>query len=388
MRQRLVRMLGGVALAAALVGSAAGCGGSDDKASGGGDKCGLKIAFVGALTGGSANLGINIRNGAQMAIDEYNAGHKGCEVTYVQKDSQGKEDVVSPIAKELVKDDKIIGSVGPAFSGETQTAMPTYEEAKLPMITPSATRPSLSTNGWKMFHRAVANDDSQGPAAANYIKSVLNAQKVFVMDDQSAYGTGLADNVKRVLGSLVVDTDKVQKDVTKDFSGSITKIRASGATVVFYGGYYQEAGLLVKQMRAQGLKDVALVAGDGVADAGLAEVAGKENAAGTVVTCPCAPASAAKGNFIPSYKAKFGQDAGTYSDVGYDAANIFLKGIDAGNTTRDKMNTYLGTVDYEGVANKYKFTDKGELDPSRFIVWAFKFDAAGQQVPEKEIPRS
>ena len=387
MRQRLVRVLGGVTLAVALVGSAAACGGNDNGNSSS-DKCGLKLAFVGALTGGSANLGINMRNGAQLAIDEYNAKNKGCEVTYVQKDSQGKEDVVSPIAKEIVKDQKLIGSIGPAFSGETQTAMPTYEEGKLPMITPSATRPSLSTNGWKTFHRAVANDDSQGPAAANYIKSVLNAQKVFVMDDQSAYGTGIADNVKKVLGSLVVDTDKVQKDVTKDFAGSITKIRASGATAVFYGGYYQEAGLLLKQMRGAGLKDVILVAGDGVADAGLSEVAGKENAAGTVVTCPCAPATAAKGNFLPSYKAKFNQDAGTYSDVAYDAANIFLKGIEAGNTTREKMNAYLGTIDYEGVANKYKFTATGELDPSRFIVWAFKFDASGQQVPDKEIPRS
>jgi len=386
-RQRLVRVLGGVTLAVALVGSAAACGGNDNGNSSS-DKCGLKLAFVGALTGGSANLGINMRNGAQLAIDEYNAKNKGCEVTYVQKDSQGKEDVVSPIAKEIVKDQKLIGSIGPAFSGETQTAMPTYEEGKLPMITPSATRPSLSTNGWKTFHRAVANDDSQGPAAANYIKSVLNAQKVFVMDDQSAYGTGIADNVKKVLGSLVVDTDKVQKDVTKDFAGSITKIRASGATAVFYGGYYQEAGLLLKQMRGAGLKDVILVAGDGVADAGLSEVAGKENAAGTVVTCPCAPATAAKGNFLPSYKAKFNQDAGTYSDVAYDAANIFLKGIEAGNTTREKMNAYLGTIDYEGVANKYKFTATGELDPSRFIVWAFKFDASGQQVPDKEIPRS
>jgi branched-chain amino acid transport system substrate-binding protein len=380
-------VLGGVTLAVALVGSAAACGGNDNGNSSS-DKCGLKLAFVGALTGGSANLGINMRNGAQLAIDEYNAKNKGCEVTYVQKDSQGKEDVVSPIAKEIVKDQKLIGSIGPAFSGETQTAMPTYEEGKLPMITPSATRPSLSTNGWKTFHRAVANDDSQGPAAANYIKSVLNAQKVFVMDDQSAYGTGIADNVKKVLGSLVVDTDKVQKDVTKDFAGSITKIRASGATAVFYGGYYQEAGLLLKQMRGAGLKDVILVAGDGVADAGLSEVAGKENAAGTVVTCPCAPATAAKGNFLPAYKAKFNQDAGSYSDVAYDAANIFLKGIEAGNTTREKMNAYLGTIDYEGVANKYKFTATGELDPSRFIVWAFKFDATGNPVADQEAPTS
>src|SRR6266542_2895508 len=87
--------------------------------------------------------------------------------------------------------------------------------------TDTATEPTdTATNGWKVFHRGVANDDSQGPAAANYIKKVLNAQKVFVIDDQSAYGSGLADAVKKALGSLVVDSDKVTRNVTKDFAGT------------------------------------------------------------------------------------------------------------------------------------------------------------------------
>jgi branched-chain amino acid transport system substrate-binding protein len=89
---------------------------------------------------------------------------------------------------------------------------------------------------------------------------------------------------------------------------------------------------------------------------------------------------------VADYKAKWNVDAGTYSDVAFDAANIFLGGLDAGNTTADKMNTYLSTVDYKGIANEYKFTDKGELDPSLLKVWTFKFDATGNQVADQEVP--
>lgn len=384
MRHGLARVLGGVAIATLLAGAAActggGGGGSSNK------ECGFKIAFFGALTGDAANLGINIKNGAKLAVEQYNGKHKGCEVELKEFDSQGDEKQAPGLARQLIQDKKILGVIGPAFSGESVAANPIFNEAGVPIITPSATRPSLGQSGFKVFHRAVANDDSQGPAAAGYIKAVLKAQKVFVLDDQSAYGSGLADAVKSTLGPLVADSDKVTRNVTKDFSGSITKIQASGATVVFFGGYYQEAGLLVKQMRAKGVT-ATLVAGDGVADKGFADTAGKEAAEGSIVTCPCAPASEAKGTFVADYKAKWNQDAGTYSDVAYDVANIFLQGIEKGNTTFDKMLSYLGSVQYQGIANTYKFTDKGELDPSLFIVWTFKFKN-GEQVPDQAAPKS
>ncbi len=346
---------------------------------------GMEI-HLGALTGDAANLGINMKNGAKLAVDQYNDKHKDCTAELKEFDSQGDEKQAPGLARQLIQDKKIIGVIGPAFSGESVAADPIFNEAAVTTITPSATRPSLSANSWKVFHRAVANDDSQGPAAANYIKKVLNAQKVFVIDDQSAYGAGLADNVKKTLGSLVVDTDKVTRNVTKDFAGSITKIQSSGATVVFFGGYYQEAGLLLKQMRAKGVT-ATLVAGDGVADKGLVDTAGKEASEGVIVTCPCAPATAAKGSFLTDYKTKWGQDAGTYSDVAFDVANIFLQGIEKGNTTNEKMLSYVNGVQYQGIANTYKFTDKGELDPSLFIVWTFKFKN-GEQVPDQAAPTS
>ena len=393
MRQGLARAFGGVAIAALLVGAAA-CNSSNKTTTGGassGSTCGYKIAYFGALTGSSANLGVNIEQGAELAVVQYNAKHgKDC-ITMQKFDSQGDPAVAPGLARSLVTDAKIIGVVGPPFSGESEAADPIFNDAGIPTITPSATRVSLSTHGWKIFHRAVANDGSQGPAAAAYIKNVLKADKVFVGDDQSAYGAGLADAVKGALGSaVVVGTDKTSADGRQpgnDFSGFVQKVIASGATALFYGGYYQNAGLIRKQLTAKGWKGT-LVAGDGVDDPGFAAAAGNDAAAGSYVSCPCSPASKAGGSFVADYKAQWNTDAGTYSDVAYDAANMFLKGLDAGNTTPDKMNTFLSTIQYTGVANTYKFTSVGELDPTYIKVWAFKFGADGKPVPDQEAPKS
>jgi len=387
LRQGLVRALGGVAIVALVAGAAA-CNKSSSSSSSSSSNCGYEIAYFGALTGSSANLGVNIEQGAELAVVQYNKKHGANCITIKKFDSQGKPDVAPGLARQLVTDKKIIGIVGPPFSGESEAADPIFNDAGIPTITPSATRVSLSTHGWKVFHRAVANDGAQGPGAANYIKSVLKATKVFVADDQSAYGAGLSDVVKSTLGSVVVGTDKTDADGKQtDFSATVQKVVASGATAFFYGGYYQNAGLLRKQLTAAGWKGT-LVAGDGVDDPGYATAAGNDAAAGTIVTCPCSPASKAGGTFVADYKAQWNVDAGTYSDVAFDAANIFLQGVDGGNTTPDKMNTYLGTVNYSGVANTYKFTDKGELDPSLIKVWAFKFGPDGKAAPDQETPKS
>jgi branched-chain amino acid transport system substrate-binding protein len=388
LRQGLARVIGGAAILALVAGSAACNKGSDSGTDNASSKnCGVELAYLGALTGPSANLGVNIEQGAELAVEQYNSKNgKDC-IKINKLDTQGSADVAPGLARQLVANKKIIGVVGLPFSGESQAAQPILEEAKIPNISPSATNPTLSTKGWKYFHRAVANDSAQGPAAGAYIKSVLKAEKVFVVDDQSAYGAGLAEQVSKVLGSAVAGSDKVGGEGKQtDFSATVTKVVSSGATALFYGGYYQNAGLFRKQLTAGGFKGT-LVAGDGVNDKGYIEAASKEAAEGTILTCPCAPASKAKGTFVTDYKARWNVDAGTYSDVAFDAANIFLQGIGKGNTTPDKLNQYLSTVNYEGIANKYKFTDVGELDPAQIIVWAFKV-TNGEVVPDQEAPRA
>ncbi|MFC7532769.1 branched-chain amino acid ABC transporter substrate-binding protein [Actinoplanes sp. GCM10030250] len=384
MRQVLARAIGGVAIIGLLAGSAA-CNKDTSSDTATGSNCGYKLAFFGALTGSAANLGVNISQGFELAITQYNEKKGSTCIEVAKFDSQGAAEVAPGVARSLVADKKIIGVVGPPFSGESEAADPIFEEAGLATITPSATRVSLSSKGWKTFHRAVANDDAQGPAAAAYIKDTLKAEKVFVADDQSAYGAGLADVVKTTLGAAVVASDKTEGDGKQaDFSALVQKVVSSGATALFYGGYYTNAGLIRKQLTTAGWKGT-LLGGDGMKDPGLAKAAGNAAAAGTIVTCPCSPAEAAGEEFNTAFKAKWGVPAGTYSDVAFDAANILLQGIEAGNTTTEKLNTYLSTVNYKGIANTYKWTATGELDPTLIKVWAFKFDAAGVDVADQEI---
>lgn len=370
----------------ALVAGGAACSsGGDETASG--DKCGNKIAFFGALTGSSAALGINENNGVKLAVDKYNKENADCKVELVELDSQGSPDQAPGLAQKAIDDAKILGIVGPAYSGESEAAGPLFSEAGLPTITASATNPTLAQQGWKTFFRAVGNDLSQGPAAGNYIKNVIKADRVFVIDDQSAYGAGLADEVKKVLGSAVVDSDKVQGEGKQtDFSAVVTKAKAANVKAVFYGGYYQEAGLIRKQLTAAGVT-APLVAGDGVNDGAYITSAGAAAAEGTILTCPCQPATEARGTFIEEFKALNGTDPGTYSDTAYDAANILLAGIKAGKTSREGLLEFVKNYSGEGVAASYKFVEGGELDPAQVKVWAFKVQG-GKVVPDQEIPKS
>ncbi|MFY1686677.1 branched-chain amino acid ABC transporter substrate-binding protein [Plantactinospora sp. WMMB782] len=385
MRQRIARTLGGVALVA-LVASGAACSGGGEENAAEGDACGSKIAFFGALTGSSAALGINENNGVKLAVDQYNKANPDCKVEQVELDSQGSPDQAPQLAQRAIDDEKLLGIVGPAYSGESEAANPLFSEAGLVHITPSATRPSLAEQNWKTFFRAVGNDLSQGPAAGAYIKNVLKAEKVYVIDDQSAYGAGLSDEVKKILGSAVVGSDKVQGEGKQtDFSGTATKVKSSGATAVFYGGYYQEAGLIRKQLTSAGV-NATMVAGDGVNDPAFISSAGQSAAEGTILTCPCQPANKARGSFATDYQTLHGVAPGTYSDTAFDAANILLAGIKAGKTSRADMLEFVRSYSGEGVAATYKFTEKGELDPAQVKVWAYKVQG-GQVVPDQEIPK-
>jgi branched-chain amino acid transport system substrate-binding protein len=371
----------------ALVAGGTACSSGGDDTAAGGEACGNKIAFFGALTGSSAALGINENNGVKLAVDKYNKENADCKVELVSLDSQGSPDQAPGLAQKAIDDTKILGIVGPAYSGESEAAGPLFNEAGLVTITPSATRPSLAEQKWKTFFRAVGNDFSQGPAAGNYIKNVLKADKVYVIDDQSAYGAGLADEVKKLLGPAVVGSDKVQGEGKQtEFSAVVTKVKAAGVKAIFYGGYYQEAGLIRKQLTAAGVT-APLVAGDGVNDAAYITSAGAAAAEGTILTCPCQPATEARGTFAQEYKALTGTDPGTYSDTAYDAANILLAGIKAGKTTREGLLEFVKGYSGEGVAASYKFVENGELDPAQVKVWAFKVQG-GKVVPDQEIPKS
>ncbi len=337
-------------------------------ASGGGSAaCDLKIGMFGALTGPNANLGIYIQNGVNLALDDYNAKHPTCKVGLENYDSQGDPTQAPGLAKKAIDDKKVVGIVGPAFSGESKAADPLFNEAGLVTITPSATNPALADNGWKTFFRVLGNDATQGPAAAKYIKDTLKSTKPFVMDDASEYGKGLADIVRKDLGSAVVGNDTIQQKQT-DFSASVTKVKASGADTLFFGGYSPEAAPLIKQLRDAGWKGTFVVA-DGVKDQSYIDNA-KAAAEGTIITCPCVPADVAP-DFQKAYKAKYNSDPNTYSGEGYDAATILLDGIAAGKD-RATMVDFVKSYDKKGVTKQLKFDAKGESADIK--VYAYKVE--------------
>ncbi len=372
-------------VAAALLLSA--CGGTtggtnagDNNAGGGGNKnCNLAIGFFGALTGDAANLGKNIKNGVQLAVDQHNQDNADCKVTVKEYDSQGDPAQAPGLASKAISEKNVVGLVGPAFSGESKAADPLFAEAGLVHITPSATNPALAENGWKTFFRVLGNDASQGPAAAKYIKDVMKAKAVFVVDDASEYGKGLADIVRKDLGGTVKGNDTVQQKQT-DFSATVTAIRSSKADAVFFGGYYAEAGLLVKQLRDAGIQATFVVA-DGVKDEGYI-TAGGDATEGTIITCPCLPPDKATGTFAQDYQTAFGSEPATYSAEGFDAAKVLLDGIKEGKSTREDMLGYVKTYNKPGVTKTIKFDEKGE--PAEVSVWAYKVEG-GKIVPDQEI---
>jgi branched-chain amino acid transport system substrate-binding protein len=380
-RRGYLRGFAVIAGAATLILSA--CGGEEKTTTGGGGKkCDLALGFFGALTGDAANLGINIKNGAKLKIDQYNQAHPDCKVTLKLFDSEGSPDKAPALATQAINDQSVIGIIGPAFSGESNATGDAFNEAGLTTISASATNPTLTQQGWKTFHRVLGNDASQGPAAGKYIKDTLKATKVFVIDDASDYGKGLADEVTKVAGNAA-GKDTVQQKQT-DFSATVAKVKSSGADAVFYGGYYQEAGLLVKQLREAAVK-ATFVAGDGVKDQGFITAAGAKAAEGAIVTCPCNPPEKVSGTFFEDYKkANNGAEPATYGAEAYDAATIFLAGIDAGKTSRSDMLDFVNSYDAPGITKQLKFDSTGEIEKANVVVWSY-IVKSGKIVADQEI---
>lgn len=373
-----IRRLPLVAVSAALALTAAACGGSSSDtastsgsstapssaSSGGAASGGVTLAFMGALTGPAAQLGINIKNGAKLAIDEYNASSPSTPITLKDYDTQGDPTQATNVAPTVLKD-QVVGVIGPAFSGESKTADPILDQGGIPNISASATNPLLSQNGWKTFHRVLANDDVQGPGVGDFMVKTLAAKNVAVIDDQSEYGKGLADVVATTVkkdGAQIAVRDVIDPK-SDDYSATVNKVKAAAPDAVFYGGYYAEAAKFLKQLRDSNVT-AKFVTGDGALDQKLVEGAGQA-AEGAFVSCTCVLATSSSDarvqKFITNYKKAYNSDPATYSAEGYDVATAYIMAIKAGKTTPADINTYLATEDFQGVSKHIKWEPDGEL---------------------------
>jgi branched-chain amino acid transport system substrate-binding protein len=341
--------------------------------SGGGST--LKLGFFGALTGSDAQLGINILDGEKLAVQQYLANNPSAKVSIDQFDSQGNPSQANNGATKLIGD-KVVAVIGPAFSGESAAADPIFESASIPNVSASATAVALATHGWKFFHRVLANDGVQGPADADYLAKTLHLTKVAVIDDNSTYGAGLATAVKTKLatdGATLAMSDHVDPNGA-DYGSTVNRVVSSGAAGVFYGGYYDAAGRLVKQLRAAGYKGV-FMSGDGSEDSRFVTDAGGAPAEGSYLSCPCAdethnPAAA---SFVSAYQAAFGTTPAIYSAEAYDATNFVLAAIKAGDTTGSAINTYLASNSWSGLTKTIKFQSNGNVTAS--VIYIYKVES-------------
>ncbi len=326
----------------------------------------LTIAMAGPLTGADAPFGGNVRDGAQLAVDQHNAANPGCQVQLKAFDTEGDPQKATAIAPQIVDDASIVGLVGPTWSGETKATGSVFDQAGLVALTPAATNVALSEQGWKTFFRGLSSDGVQGPSLANYLKNVAGVKKACVIDDSTDAGVGQADAVRQTLGPITDTACSISvKKGDKDFSAAVTQVKNQSPDVVVYASYYTEAALLLQQLRDAGY--TGLFSGpDGLKDPQFVKAAGQA-AEGAILSCPCGPAPA---SFSDEYTKKFGQAPGTYSVEAYDLATILLTGIDSGAVTRDALLEFVRGYAGQGLAREYQWTDTGELTSN--MIWIYK----------------
>ncbi|MGO4236637.1 branched-chain amino acid ABC transporter substrate-binding protein [Pseudarthrobacter sp. YAF2] len=333
------------------------------------------LAYAGAQTGPNAQLGVNIFNGIQLAIDQHNKANPGCQVQFKKFDTEGDPNKATGPVTQLVSESDILGVIGLPFSGESKATGNIFEQKGLVHITPSATNPTLTENGWTTFFRGLGNDAVQGPAAAKFLTGKLGAKKVYLVQDDSDYGIGLGTSTSAGLGSALAGTEKVTTG-QKDFSAVISKIMNAKADAVFYAGYYAEGAPFDQQLVGKGFTGT-FVAPDGVKDDQFIKQAG-DASSNAYFTCPCLP-----GELIPDFASAYkdvskGAEPGTYSIEGYDAATVLLSGIDAGKQSRADLLSWVKAYDKDGFSKHYKWDAKGELQAP--TVYGYKVEN-GKIVP-------
>jgi len=330
------------------------------------------IGYQGPLTGDNKQTGLDEIAGVKYALAKYNAKHPSAQIGLKQIDDQGSGTGAGLVAPGTAKDASILAIVGPAFSGASVASFPFYKAAGLPMISPSATRvtltdPTSTDFGGPFFHRIPSKDDKQGPALAKFAIQGVTNPVVYVVNDQSSYGTGLDAYVQKALagisGVTVAGKDSVDgTNATLDFSPTISKITAAKTNVVIYSGYYAQAADFVKQLRNANYTGV-FASGDGTYDPGFITDAGAA-AEGAKLTASSAVFQDAGAAVTADFTKVTGAAPGTYATEDYDAANIILSCISTGSTTRAKIQACINKGTFKGLmGNTIKFDANGDGTP-------------------------
>jgi branched-chain amino acid transport system substrate-binding protein len=337
----------------------------------------VKIGHVGPLTGGIAHLGKDNENGARLAVEEANAagtkiGGKDVKFVLVAEDDQADPKVGTTVAQKLV-DAGVVGVVGHLNSGTSIPASPIYNQAGIPVISGSATNPKLTEQGFKNQFRVVGRDDQQGPAIASYLASEKKPKVVAVIDDATAYGEGIANEVEKTLRAAQIKVLPREKgtDKTTDWKAVLTKLRGHKPDAVFYGGMDATGGPLLKQGRELGMKAV-FSFGDGACTDKMQELAG-EAAEGLLCSQAGIPPQAASKKFLDAYKKRFNMDPILYAPFTYDAANLLIEAMkQAGSTDPKTYLPALQKINFTGSTGNIQFDEKGDRKDAEMTIFTMK----------------
>ena len=343
----------------------------------------VKIGSAAPLTGGIAHLGKDNENGVRLAIDEANAKNLTIDGKKIKFEMMGEDDEANPtkgpIVAQKMADAKVAGVVGHLNSGVTIPASDVYNKAGIPMISGSATNPKLTEQGFKFTFRTVGRDDQQGPALASYLASEVKPKTVAVIDDATAYGEGLANEVEKTLTAAGVKVLPREKgtDKTTDWKAQLTKIKGKKPDAIFFGGMDATGGPLMKQGRELGIKAV-FAFGDGACTDKMKELAG-DAAEGLFCSQAGLPVQAANKSFLENYKKKFSVDPILYAPFTYDAANLLIAAMQKANSTDPaKYLSALAAISYDGASGKIEFDAKGDRKDAEMTIFTMK---GGKIVP-------
>lgn len=333
----------------------------------------IKIGVAGPLTGDQAKMGYDLINGVTLAVDEWNSkgGVLGKKITIVKGDDRRDPREAVSVANKMVNED-VVGVIGHFNSSCSIPASRIYHEGGVIQITPASTNPELTEQGFNTIFRVCGRDDQQGGAGAKFVLETLKKNRIAILHDKTTYGQGLADEFKRNVESktqIVAYEGIVQGE--NDYTAVLTKIKQLNPEIIYFGGIYPEAGLLVKQMRDIGL-DAIFVSGDGVIDPEFIKIGGKATEGSYMTFGPDIKKVPSAKYFVENYTKKFGE-IGPYSVYSYDAANILLKAITEVKTIdREKVAAAIHNMKYEGAIGNIEFDKKGDVVVAPYILWVVK----------------
>jgi len=343
----------------------------------------VRIGHVGPTSGGIAHLGKDNENGARMAIDELNAkgvtiGGRKARFQLLAEDDAADPKQGTAAAQKLV-DAKVNGVIGHLNSGTSIPASKIYSDAGIPQISPSATNPKFTRNGYKTTFRVVADDVHLGGTLGRYAIDSLKGKSIAVIDDRTAYGQGVADEFEkgvRSKGGTLVGRE-FTNDKATDFTAILTSLKAKNPDIVFFGGMDAVAGPMLRQMKQLGI-NAKFMGGDGICTGELPKLA-----AGTMADSQvyCAEAGGVEGagkksmdDFNAAFKKKFNADVQIYAPYVYDAVNVMVAAmVKAGSADPAKYLPVLSkTEGYRGVTGTIAFDEKGDIKNGALTLYTYK----------------